>query len=96
MTTGAARAGRRRADSTVEHNRERVRWFGRDHGQSTLRAFSRTDARQWANAHPSTVPALRAMFTDAVGDKLADENRFARLGLAAGRGREDIIVLTRG
>jgi hypothetical protein len=28
------------------------------------------------------MPALRAMFSDAVDDKLADENPFARLGLA--------------
>ena len=89
------KGGRLRSDATVEHNRERVRRFGREHGERTLRSFSRTEARRWANAHPSTVPALRAMFSDAVEDKLADENPFARLGLAAGRGREDIIVLTR-
>ena len=89
------RGGRLRSESTVEHNRERVRRFGRDHGERTLRSFTRTEARSWANAHPSTVPALRAKFSDAVEDKLADENPFARLGLAAGRGREDIIVLTR-
>ncbi len=34
------------------------------------------------------------MFSDAVGDRLADENPFARLGLAVG-GRQDIVVLTR-
>src|SRR3954467_3259598 len=89
------KGGRLRSESTVEHNAERVRRFGRDHAELTLRAFSRTDARRWANAHPSTVPALRAMFNDAVQDRLADENPFARLGLEAGRGREDIIVLTR-
>jgi integrase len=89
------KGGRLRTESTVEHNRERVRRFGRDHVERTLRSFTRTEARSWANAHPSTVPALRAMFSDAVEDKLADENPFARLGLAAGRGREDIIVLTR-
>ena len=89
------RRGRLRSDSTVEHNRERVRRFGRDHGERTLRSFTRTEARRWANAHPSTVPALRAMFSDAVEDQLADENPFARLGPGAVAGREDIIVLTR-
>src|SRR3954447_2257347 len=34
------------------------------------------------------------MFSDAVEDRLADENPFARLGLSVG-GREDIVVLTR-
>ena len=89
------KGGRLRSEATVAHNRERVRRFGREHGEQTLRSFSRTDARRWANTHPSTVPALRAMFSDAVEDRLADENPFSRLGLAAGRGRSDIIVLTR-
>ena len=40
------------------------------------------------------MPALRAIFGDAVEDRLADENPFARLGLAVG-GRQDIVVLTR-
>lgn len=88
------KAGRIRSESTVEHNRERVRRFAREHSAQTLRSFTRTEARVWANEHPSTVPALRAMFSDAVEDKLADENPFGRLGLAVGRGREDIVVLT--
>lgn len=88
------KGGRLRSDATVEHNRERVRRFGRDHGEQTLRSFTRTDARRWANSYPSSVPALRAMFSDAVEDRLADENPFARLGLESGRGREDIVVLT--
>jgi integrase len=88
------KGGRLRSGSTIEHNRERVGRFGRDHGDRTLRAFTRKEARCWANEHPSTVPALRAMFSDAVEDRLADENPFARLGLSIG-GREDIVVLTR-
>jgi len=87
------KGGRPRSESTAEHNRERVRRFGQEHAARTLRSITRTDARTWANKHPSTVPALRAMFSDAVEDKLADENPFARLGLAAGHGRGDIIVL---
>ena len=89
------KGGRFRSDSTAAHNRERVRRFAREHATRTLRSFTRVDARVWANNHPSTVPALRAMFSDAVEDKLANENPFARLGLANGRGREDIVVLTR-
>jgi hypothetical protein len=89
------KGGRLRSESTAEHNRERVRRFGQEHAARTLRSITRTDARAWANNHPSTVPALRAMFSDAVADKLADDNPFARLGLATGRGRGEIIVLTR-
>jgi integrase len=89
------KGGRLRSESTAEHNRERVRRFGQEHATRTLRSISRTDGRAWANDHPSTVAALRAMFSDAVEDNLADENPFARLGLATGRGRGDIIVLTR-
>jgi integrase len=89
------RAGRLRGESTVEHNRERVRAFARSqHADLPLRAVTRVMARQWANTHPSTVNALRAMFTDAVEDHLADENPFARLGLEQSKGREDITVLT--
>jgi hypothetical protein len=90
------KGGRLRSDATVEHLRERVRRFAEEHSEQTLRSLTRTDARAWANRHPSTVPALHAMFSDVVDDKLADENPFARLGLATSRGREDIIVLTRG
>lgn len=87
--------GRLRSDSTVEHNRERVKRFGQAHSDHSLRDFTRVQARGWANEHPSTVNALRAMFADAVEDNLADENPFARLGLEKGRGRGDITVLTR-
>jgi integrase len=89
------RNGRQRSDSTVIHANERVRRFGAEFADRTLRSFTRTEARTWANEHPSTVPALRTMFGDAVGDRLADENPFARLGIATRHGRKDIIVLTR-
>jgi len=85
--------GHLRGDSTTEHNRERTSRFARVHADCLLREFSRVDARAWANAHPSTVNALRAMFADAAEDHLVDENPFARLGLEASRGREGITVL---
>ena len=87
--------GRLRSESTVEHNRERVRLFGQAHHDQPLRTVTRVQARSWANDHPGTVNALRAMFADAVEDHLADENPFARLGIEARRGRRDITVLTR-
>jgi integrase len=87
--------GRLRADSTVEHNRERVKGFGAEHAGRPLRSIGRSEARTWANAHAGTVPALRAMFNDALEDGLCDINPFAKLGLDRSRGREDIVVLTR-
>jgi len=56
------KGGRRRSDSTTEHNRERVRRFGEEHAGRPLRAITRAEARAWALAHEGTVPALRAMF----------------------------------
>jgi integrase len=41
------------------------------------------------------VPALRAMFNDALEDGLCAVNPFAKLGLDRSKGREDIVVLTR-
>lgn len=86
--------GRLRAESTAEHNRERVKAFGTAHAGRPLRSISRGEARAWANAHPGTVPALRAMFNDALDDGLCDLNPFAKLGLDQSKGREDIVVLT--
>ena len=88
------KGGRERGRSTIEHNRERVRSFGREFADRPLRSVERTESRAWAAKHPGTVPALRAMFKDAIDDDLADSNPFAKLGLAQRRGREDIIVLT--
>jgi hypothetical protein len=45
-----------------------------------LRSISRTHGRAWANDHPSTVAALRAMFSDAVEDNLADKTRLPGSG----------------
>jgi integrase len=83
-----------RGESTRRHNAERVRAFAAAHGDRPLRSITRLDARAHANALPGTVPALRAMFNDALADGLVGENPFARLGLARSAGREDIVVLT--
>jgi integrase len=87
--------GRRRGASTREHNRERVSRFGRDHAGRPLRSVTRDEGLAWAQKHPGSVAALRAMFNDAVDAKLADENPFARLGLEQSKGREGITVLER-
>jgi hypothetical protein len=69
-----------RSASTRLHNRERVRSFGEEFAARALRSITRTEARSWARDRPGSVPALRAMFNDALEDQLADENPFARLG----------------
>lgn len=85
--------GKVRSESTREHNRERVRAFTRKHEDRTVRSFTREEARAWANGHPGAVPALKAMWADAVSDGLAERNVFERLGRASS-GRADITVLT--
>lgn len=86
---------RGRSEATRLLNAERVSRFAREFAGRTLRSIERTEARAFAKANPSHVAALRAMFNDAVEDRLADENPFAKLGLAQSRGRADIVVLTR-
>jgi integrase len=86
---------RGRSEATRLLNAERVSRFAREFAGRTLRSIERPEARAFAKANPSHVAALRAMFNDAVEDRLADENPFARLGLAQSRGRADIVVLTR-
>jgi len=83
-----------RGESTRRHNAERVRAFAARYGERALRSITRLDARAHAGAKPATVPALRAMFNDALADRLVDENPFAKLGLARAAGRADIAVLT--
>lgn len=64
-------------------------------------------ARRWAGirvldsgeleapGHPSALSTVRAMFNDALTDRLADDNPFAALGIKQSRGRKDIDRLSR-
>jgi integrase len=69
-----------RGESTNAHNAERVKKFGSDFAGRPLRSIARTEARSWSTQNPGRVPAVRAMFNDAVKDELADSNPFAKLG----------------
>ena len=62
--TGAARAPRRR-----RHGCEWLRRFIEEHAARILRASTATEARDWANDHPST-PAASPMLGDAFGHAL--------------------------
>lgn len=90
-----AKSGRERQRSTREHRRDRVKTFAATFEGRTLRSITRGEARNWARSNPSTVASLRAMYTDAIEDGLADANPFSKLGIEQSRGREDIIVLTK-
>jgi len=87
---------RGRGEGTLSRHRESVRRFGEygDFRDRPMRSVARDEARAWGQNHPWQVPALRAMFNDALHDKIVDENPFAKLGLDQGGGREDITVLT--
>ena len=85
----------RPAEATNVHNAERASLFGEEFKGRPMRTVTRTEARKWAKENPSRLPAVRAMFSDALDDRLVDENMFARLGHKNNTGREDITVLTR-
>jgi integrase len=80
--------------STNKHNAERVKQFADDFKGVKLVDVNRPRAREWALAHRSNVPAVRAMFGDAMRDGLVDMNPFANLRLAGRRGRKDLVTLT--
>jgi hypothetical protein len=58
--------GRPRSALTAGHDCGRVRRFTEEHATQILRASTRTEARDSANAHPST-PAAPPMLSDAFG-----------------------------
>ena len=56
--------------------------------------IDRPAARVWAIKHPHNLPAVRAMFGDAVRDGLIPLNPFAGLRLPGSKGRKEIVALT--
>lgn len=81
-------------DSTNRHNRERTRGFASRYGSLPLRQVTSAIADEWlaGGKRDGTIPALRAMFNDAVRVERADRNPFARLGVARGRGNRDVAA----
>lgn len=80
--------------STNKHNAERVKRFSEDFKGVRLNEIDRPSARAWALTHAHCVPAVRAMFGDAVRDGIVDLNPFAGLRLRGSKGRRDITALT--
>lgn len=85
----------RPAESTNLHNWERTRRFVEAHGQLPIRAVDDELVREYRRGgrNDGTVPALRAMFNDAMradAGRLVDRNPFAGLRLRQSRGRRDV------
>lgn len=78
--------------STNVHNAERTRDFAKRHANVPLRLVTDQAVGEWlaGGKRNGTVPALRAMFNDAMSPKagrLIDRNPFAKLGISRGPGR---------
>jgi integrase len=81
-------------ESTRRTHAEHARRFARDFADVKLTDVDRPAARAWALQHKSDLPAIRAMFADALRDGLVDLNPFANLRLPGSRGRKDLVALT--
>jgi integrase len=85
----------RPSKSTNLHNAERTAKFANTYGERPMRSIDDTVIVDWLRGgeNVGTVPALRAMFNDAMtaqAGRLVTLNPFARLGLKQGRGRRDV------
>lgn len=89
------RLWQRSAESTNLHNAERSRRFVEAYSDKPIRAVDDDLVREYRRAgrNDGTIPALRAMFNDAMradAGRLVDRNPFAGLRLPQSRGRRDI------
>lgn len=84
----------RPSESTNIHNRERTSRFVDAHGHRPICSIGDEIVAAWLRGgrNRSTVPALRAMFSDAASGaagRLIDRNPFSNLRLPGSRGRRD-------
>lgn len=84
-----------RGESTREVNRERLTKFIEDFAGRPLHSLTRSEARAWAQANAYRLPAVRAMYEDALRDGIVKVNPFAALGVKTSKSRRDVTVLTR-
>jgi len=75
--------------STNTHNTERIRRFAEHYARRRIDSITVAEAREWAVAHRTELPALRAMFNDARLLGMIVTNPFAALGLE-GPGRRQL------
>lgn len=78
--------------STNLHNHERVQKFGKDFKDVFLCDVTRKQAREWSLAHPHRWKNVRAMFTDAVRDELAESNPFTNMRLPGSAPKRSLVV----
>jgi integrase len=83
----------RPAESTMLHNRERVKQFVHDFGDRLLSGVSPVEAAEWAIDNPYRVIVVKAMFNDAIKLQLIEESPFSHVEGPSKQSR-DIIVLT--
>lgn len=78
-------------ESTNLHNRERTRGFAEKYGSVPLHRVDGRLVGEWlaGGKRNGTVPALRAMFYDALSAELIAANPFARRKIHKGRGNRD-------
>lgn len=84
----------RQRESTNIGYRERISKFADDFDARPLDSVTKVEARAWALANPSRLMAVRAMFSDAVRDGLAETNPFAGLRFKQPDGRKHLVVPT--
>jgi integrase len=81
-------------ESTMLHNRERVRAFVKEHGDLKLSDVTEEMALEHNRLHGSTTMVVRAAFNDAVKARQIDENPFSAVDVKKSQGRRGIVVLT--
>jgi integrase len=84
-----------RSESTILHNKERVKKIAKDFHGRTMNSITRQEAEAWALANRSRVREVRAMWNDAIRVGVASDNPFKGIGYAR-KGRRDIQVLSPG
>lgn len=84
----------RKRQSTMIHYREAISGFVETFGARKLSSIDSMEAREWVIEHRSAHGPVRAMFADAIRDKLIRENPFGGMRLQQSRGRRDLEVLS--
>ena len=77
--------------STNRHNRERTKAFAEKHGTLRLDRVTRQTVGEWRSggSRDGTIPALRAMWNDALRLELVERNPFSNQGITKSRGNRD-------
>ena len=80
--------------STNRHNSYMLKPFEEAFGKRRMADIERHEAKTFATSRSSSVPAVRAMFNDALDEQVVKTNPFANLRLTQSRGRKDLEVIS--